>query len=187
MNRLIDRYCSALEALTAVFLAVMVVLVFGNVVLRYAFDSGISMSEELSRWLFVWLTFLGAIVALHKRGHLGTDVLVSRLPVLGKKICLVVGHLLMLYVTWLLLQGSWQQALINADVKAPVSGLSVAIFYGAGIVFGVSAGLLNLLDLWRMLTGRMSDDELVMVQESEELAQLEDLPPPSGAAARTAA
>ena len=44
----------------------MVVLVFGNVVLRYVFNSGIAVSEELSRWLMVWLTFLGAIVALRE-------------------------------------------------------------------------------------------------------------------------
>ncbi len=49
----------------------MVVLVFGNVVLRYAFNSGITVSEELSRWLFVWLTFVGAVVALRDHAHLG--------------------------------------------------------------------------------------------------------------------
>ena len=58
----------------------MVVLVFGNVVLRYAFNTGITVSEEVSRWLFVWLTFLGAIVAMQEHGHLGVDMLVARLP-----------------------------------------------------------------------------------------------------------
>ncbi len=80
MTRLIDRYCRLLNGVIALFLAIMVVLVFGNVVLRYGFNSGITVSEEVSRWLFVWLTFLGAIVALHEHGHLGTDMLVSRLP-----------------------------------------------------------------------------------------------------------
>ena len=56
--------CSA--PVIAVLLAVMVVLVFGNVVLRYGFNSGITVSEELSRWLFVWMTFLGAIVGLQR-------------------------------------------------------------------------------------------------------------------------
>ena len=51
----------------------MVVLVFGNVVLRYGFNSGITVSEELSRWLLVWLTFLGAIVAVREHAHLGVD------------------------------------------------------------------------------------------------------------------
>jgi hypothetical protein len=46
----------------------MVVMVFGNVVLRYAFNSGITVSEELSRWLFVWMTFMGAVVALKDHG-----------------------------------------------------------------------------------------------------------------------
>ena len=113
MGALLDRFCRLLEALMVLLLALMVVLVFGNVVLRYAFDSGITVSEELSRWLFVWMTFLGAIVAIKEHGHLGTDMLVARLPKAGKKACLIVGHLLMLYVTWLLSDGSLTQTKIN--------------------------------------------------------------------------
>lgn len=171
-SRLIDRYCRLLEALMALCLAVMVVMVFGNVVLRYAFNSGITVSEEVSRWLFLWLTFLGAIVAVKEHGHLGTDALVSRLPEAGKRVCLVLAQLVMLYVTWLLLQGSWAQAVINWDVQAPVTGASVAIFYGSGVVFAVSAGAMLLRDLVRTLTGKLVGAELVMVQESEELAHL---------------
>ena len=40
----------------------------------------IALSQELSRWLFVWLTFPGANVALKEHANLGTDLLVSRLP-----------------------------------------------------------------------------------------------------------
>ena len=66
MARIIDLYCQILKCIMAICLAVMVVLVFGNVVLRYVFNSGITTSEELSRWLMVWLTFLGSIVALRE-------------------------------------------------------------------------------------------------------------------------
>lgn len=165
----------AAEWLLIALLAVMVVLVFGNVVLRYAFNSGIAVSEEVSRWLFIWVTFLGAIVALREHGHLGTDMLVSRLPVAGKKACLVAGQLLMLYLSWLLFQGSLAQARINWDVAAPVTGASMAVVYGAGIVFAVSAAVLLLIELWRTFTGQIRDDELVMVKESEEQAELEAL------------
>ena len=175
MNRLVDGYCRLLEWTIALALAVMVVLVFGNVVLRYAFNSGITMSEEVSRWLFVWLTFLGAIVALKERGHLGSDMLVSRLPRLGKKICLVAGQALMLYINWLLFRGALEQARINWDVQAPVTGLSMALFYGVGVVFAVSAAGLILRDLWQVLSGQISDAELVMVKESEEAGELEAL------------
>jgi TRAP-type C4-dicarboxylate transport system permease small subunit len=175
MNKLIDRYCKGLEWLIALMLAAMVLLVFGNVVMRYALNSGITISEELSRWLFVWMTFLGAIVALKEHAHLGTDMLVSRLGPTGKRVCLVLGQLLMLWATWLLFSGSLTQAKINLDVEAPVSGLSVAIFYASGVVFAASAGVLLAREIWRTVTGQLRDDELVMVQESEDLAQLDDL------------
>lgn len=175
MTRLINLYFSFLEAVVACCLAIMIVLVFGNVVLRYAFDSGITVSEELSRWLFVWLTFLGAIVALREHGHLGVDTLVKRLPRKGKQTCLIVSQGLMLYATILFFQGSWVQTLINWDVTAPASGLSAAWLYGVGLVFSVSTGLIILNELRRALTGDVSDADLVTVKESEEQEQLERL------------
>jgi TRAP-type C4-dicarboxylate transport system permease small subunit len=168
----IDRFCRGIEWLLALMLAAMVLLVFGNVVLRYAFNSGITTSEELPRWLFVWLCFMGAVVAIHEHGHLGTDMLVGRLGPRGRRVCLVVAQLAMLYVTWLVFSGSLAQARINWDNEAPVTGLSMAVFYGAGVVFAVPAALLLALQLWRTLSGRLRDDELVMVQESEDLAAL---------------
>lgn len=173
VDRVLRGYTRALDMLGGLFLAVMVVLVFGNVVLRYAFNSGLTMSAEVSRWLFVWLTFMGAVVALREHGHLGTDALVSRLPRLGKKICLVLAQVAMLYVSWLLLQGSWVQAGINWDTEAPVTGASVAIFYASGVMLGISSMAILLRDLLRTLLTHPSDQELVMVHESEEVAALE--------------
>jgi TRAP-type C4-dicarboxylate transport system permease small subunit len=171
MNRVIDGVCRGIEALIAFMLAVMVVLVFGNVVLRYGFNSGITVSEEVSRWLFIWMTFLGAVVALREHGHLGVDMVVQRLPRAGRKACLLIGHLVMLYIVWLLFQGSLAQARINWDVTAPTTGASMAIVYASGIVFAVLAACL----LYRMLTGQLRDDELIMVQESEESVQLQQI------------
>ena len=173
LNKFLERYCKLLDAISALFLLLMVILVFGNVVLRYAFNSGWAVSEEVSRWLFVWVTFLGGVVAMREHQHLGTDMLVSRLPSAGKKACLIVSLVLMLYVCWLLFSGSLQQTQINWDVTAPSSGASVAIFYVTGVVFAVSAGLFILIDLYRVLSGQLRDDELVMIQESEEAGQLE--------------
>ena len=175
MKEIISHFTRFLDWLIAGFLATMVVLVFGNVVLRYGFNSGITVSEEVSRWLFIWLTFLGAVVAIKERAHLGSDMFVSRLPVWGKKICLVLGHVLMLYLTWLFFSGSLDQARINWDVKAPATGISVAVFYSAGIAFSVFAAVLLVFELVLALTGRLSEEELVMVTESEEQAELKAL------------
>src|SRR5262245_6738392 len=101
----VDWYFRALTFFTVACLAVMVVLVFGNVVLRYAFNSGITASEEVARWLFVWMTFVGAVVALRKHAHLGMDSIVSKLPPAAKKTCFLASNILILYALWLFLYG----------------------------------------------------------------------------------
>jgi TRAP-type C4-dicarboxylate transport system permease small subunit len=172
IDRALGRMCKWMEAFIALGLAVMVVLVFGNVVLRYGFNSGIMVSEELSRWLFVWITFVGAIVAAREHGHLGIDMVVGQLPAWGKKICLVASHLLMLFLLGVLFKGGWDQTLLNWSVTAPTSGFSMAIVHISTLVFSVCVSALLLLDLVKIFTGRITDDALVMVQESEESGQL---------------
>lgn len=168
IDKLLDAYCAVLTKVMAALLAMMVVMVFTNVVLRYAFNSGISVTEELSRWLFVWMTFAGAIVAVREHAHLGTDFLVGRLPIAGKKFCLGVGYVLMLYMCWLMLQGSWAQTMINLNTAAPATGWSQGWFYGTGVVFAVSAGLMLLLDLYKLVSGQVKDEDLIAIKESED-------------------
>ena len=170
LDRLIAGFCTVLNYLLAIALALMVVLVFGNVVLRYAFNSGISLSEELSRWLFVWLTFLGAVVALGDRAHLGTDMLVGRLGRRGKQLCLALAYLAMLGVCWLVFRGALEQTRINWDTTSAVMEVSMAWFYASGMVFAVLGALVVLRDLLRLLGGQLQDHELLAIQESEEQA-----------------
>lgn len=169
LYKLIDRYCRFISVLMVVSLALMVVLVFTNVVLRYTLNSGITVSEELSRWLFVWLTFLGAIVALHEHAHLGTDMLVGRLSVNGKKVCLFLGHVLMLFICWLIFKGSLEQVKINWDSTSAAMEVSMGIFYACGLVFAVSGGVILLNDFWRLMTGNLQEKDLVGVSENEDI------------------
>ena len=71
--------CARLQTLLMVAcLAVMVLLLFGNVALRYLFNSGINVSDELSRLAFVWMIFLGSVLALREHQHIGVTMLVER-------------------------------------------------------------------------------------------------------------
>ena len=169
MAKLLDFYCEVLKAAIAMCLAAMVVLVFSNVVLRYVFNSGIAISEELSRWLLVWLTFLGAIVALRQHAHLGVDTLVRALPPRGRFVCFVVSYLLMLYADSLLILGSWKQVVLTFGDAAPASGISVGLFfYSSGLVFGISAAVILAYDLSRVVTGAATDEDLIAIKESDE-------------------
>ena len=156
LNRLLDHYCRLLSVIMAACLAVMVVMVFGNVVLRYGLNSGITASEELSRWLFLWVIFLGATVAVRERSHMGMDMVLMALPPMLQRICLLIGHGLMLWVTWLMFQGSLVQTQINWDVLAPVTGLPQGWLYASGVLFAVSTGIMLTIDMWRIATGELT-------------------------------
>ncbi len=169
IDKLINSYCKLLEYAMALFLALMVIMVFGNVVLRYGFNSGIAISEELSRWLFVWVTFMGAVVALKEKGHLGTDMLIARLGLFGKKLCLGTSLLLMLALCGVLFKGAWEQTKINFTSTSAAMEVSMAIFFSVGLMFAVLGGLIIARDFYKLVMGQMSDAELMAVRESEEV------------------
>ena len=168
MSRNFDFTCKTIEYMIAACMAGMVVLVFGNVMLRYGFNSGITLSEELSRWLFVWMTFLGAIVALRKHEHLGTDMLIGRLGPKGKKICMGISQLLMMFICVLLFKGAYEQAVINWTSTSAVMEASLSWVYFPGIIFAVLGGLMIAMDFLQLLSGQTQESSLTMFQESEE-------------------
>jgi TRAP-type C4-dicarboxylate transport system permease small subunit len=167
VQRLIDLFFKALEVIIVACLVAMVIMVFGNVVLRYTMNSGILISEEMSRYCFIWLTYIGAMVAMREKGHLGVDTLVRRLPLLGKKVCLFLSEVLMLICNLLFLQGTWRMHELQVTNVSPVVGISMIWIYGVGYVVSVVMALINLNMLFKLLTGRLAEDDLVVVIESE--------------------
>ncbi len=154
MKRLCEWYFKLARVLLALFLVGMVVLVFGNVVLRYAFNSGLTISEELSRIFFVWIIFLGATVALAEHGHIGIDFVVKNMPRPVAKVMAVLGSLIVLGCCVLMLSGSYTQSVINLTVVTPVLNWSMTVYYGAGLFFAVVSIVIVLVDIWRVLADK---------------------------------
>jgi TRAP-type transport system small permease protein len=154
----------------AASLASMSILVFGNVVLRYVFNSGITWSEEMSRFLFVWMVFLGAIAAMKDNMHLGVDIVVKALPKTLQKIAFVISNLLVLYVLWLLLDGSWKMTVLNMNSSAPATGLPLSYLYGIGLVTSISMGAIVIIKMVQAFTSK-EDANFVMVTTSEDVIE----------------
>jgi TRAP-type transport system small permease protein len=140
MSTLARTYLRLLKGLLVVLALLMVVLVFANFVLRYAFASGLAVSEELSRWALVWVSFVGATVALAERRHLAMLGVVRALPPRTAHAVLLLAQAACLAASVFFLVGAWRQVLLNMNMTAPVSGwpLGVAL-YGAGLFFAANA------------------------------------------------
>jgi TRAP-type C4-dicarboxylate transport system permease small subunit len=164
-------WIKACEAAMAAMLALMVVMVFGNVVLRYGFNSGIVTSEEAARFLFVWLTFVGAVVAMYEGTHLGVDSLVRMVNSTAKKWMFGVSSSLMLGCCVLLFIGSYKQTMINLTVPSAVMEIPMALMYGIGMVAAGGMGFILAMNLFKLLTGRLIGEDLIQSTESEELIE----------------
>ncbi len=150
----------AMEILLVVLLMAMLGMVFGNVMLRWFADSGIQISEEMSRFFFVWLTFIGAVVVARENAHLGVDAFVRTRGPAGRLICLVLSDLLVLFCCVLFFWGTWRQAPLNATNISPVAGLNMLWVFGVGFFTSIGIGLMTLLRLIRALTNTLRPGEL---------------------------
>ena len=160
MGKAVDLFFRLLELLIVVAMAAMVVMVFGNVVLRYGFNSGIVFSEEMARYFFVWLTFIGAVVVFRENAHLGVETLVQRFGRTGRLVCLILSDLVILGCMAAFFWGTWKQHPINASMTAPVVGIHMSWIYGVGFFTSAGIGLMVIHRLFRAVTGAISDEEI---------------------------
>ena len=121
-----------LEVILVVILTSMVSLVFGNVVARYIFNSAITWAEEVARFLFVWLTFVGASFGLMKGLHLGMDIMVARLKPHTRSIVEVVNGIITLTFLGVWIVGGVHLIRANLDYMSPATGFSMGLVYMIG-------------------------------------------------------
>lgn len=80
LRKTLDRVNSLAEYAVCALLAVMVVVVFLQVIFRFVIRSSLPWSEELARYLMVWIVFLGASIGVKRKSHIGVEAVVALLP-----------------------------------------------------------------------------------------------------------
>ncbi|WP_058615353.1 TRAP transporter small permease [Tepidimonas taiwanensis] len=130
------------EAALALSLLGMVLAVFLNVVLRYFFNTGLAVSEELSRLLFIWLVCIGAVLAMAEDKHLGFDMVTRRLRGRSAMLCRWLARVLIALALYHLIQGAWQQVLAGLGSYSPVMNYPLALAAAGILVMGVAMAIL---------------------------------------------
>lgn len=164
-----------LEILLMISMIVMFCLVFTNVMLRTFFNSGIDFAEEIPRFAFIWITFIGAILGMHKHTHLGVDMVVAALPVFGRKICWGISQAIMTVCSVYMVYGTWLLHDVIRVGTSPVLQMSMLWVYGISYVTGTAITLICLSNLLRLLLGQVDESELIDVREEgmEEAQEIE--------------
>jgi TRAP-type C4-dicarboxylate transport system permease small subunit len=178
-----------ITAIMVLCLAAMAIFVFGNVILRYFFDSGITWSDEMSRFLFVYLVFLGAIMALKDNEHLGVDTLVRRFPRPFRRIVYVAVNAIIVYMLYLIGDGSWKMTVLSKDTTAPATELPLSYVYVVGVITCFCMAIILLMKIIHVIIDENYIDTLSRTVESEEILIQEmsttDIPEPNNNPVRT--
>lgn len=140
-----EAVSSGMEKILSYIVAVLLVLmsgtVFGNVIFRYFLDVSLAWYEEVSRFLLIWIVFLGAVLAYIKNDHLGIDVLLLVLPPRARKLVVLLSDLLVMAALAIMFQGGW--AMTKDSLASGWVAASVPIPYGYVYMVGpISAALM---------------------------------------------
>lgn len=119
------------EAVVAFLMAVMVGTVILQVFCRFVLDNPLSWSEELARYAFVWITFLGAAVAYRHGAHIVVEILVVKLPRRAQMVLAWVADALMVVALLVLLVQGLGIVEVNSNVEATMLEIPMSWVYGS--------------------------------------------------------
>lgn len=134
----LNRGLVALETFVAGGLLLVVFLVvLSQVVMRYLFAQPNPWSEELSRFCFVWLSMLGASLAVERRSHFGFDQALKRLPPSGRRLARRAASIVVMMVSLLLVFPGLALVRLTIHQRSPALDLPMACVYGAVPISGI--------------------------------------------------
>lgn len=166
MGKILDKLFLVVDYLMGIMFAFMVILVLFNVILRYFFNSGITWSEEMARYLFVWIIYIGAIGAMRDNMHLNVDVFFNKLSPKLKKFIYILGQIFIITIMCMLFKGSVDLTILNVGAKAAATGTPFVLVYGSGILTSGCILLNCLYNLYSVIFLSRSVEEVMKKRES---------------------
>ncbi len=130
----------ALYWLIAGLMFAMAMLIFAQVLARYAFGNSLTWSEEIGRYIFVWMSFLGMATAIREKAHVALDILLQHLTGVSKKAIVLFNGLLLLVLSGALVASGFylvQYGMLqnSSAVRLPMHFVYCVIPFSGALMF----------------------------------------------------
>lgn len=168
ITKVINGLFHFIEILIAFFLAIMIILTFANVVLRFVFHTGFAYSEEVARISFIYLVYLGSIVAMKENNHLMVDSLITKVPMAAKRAIYFLIQVITIWIMVLLTQGAWLVSIQNKNNFWVVTHYPVFFVQFAGVVLGVAFIIICCVNLIKLIVFKEDPMDLIKPHDSGE-------------------
>ncbi|NLE90893.1 MAG: TRAP transporter small permease subunit [Dehalococcoidales bacterium] len=170
LGRYIEITFKVLEIIISVGLLIMIITSFSNVLIRYTnYIPGWSetilggtlmkltgKNAEIARIGFIYLVYLGSIIAARDNKHLMIDTLLMRVPPMVQKIIYVIIQLIIMVLMGVLAAGAWSIATKNINDFWVATQFPVFMIHIMGVVLGVALIIISIANLFRLFVYKES-------------------------------
>lgn len=139
------------QVFCAVLFLGMIGLVFYNTMLRYVFSSSYPPSEEWARFLFIYITFFGAIEGFYRRKHIAVDMFVDLLHGASRKAIDIAASILGMVAMCLLLWGGVINVMQTYDTYSVATNVNMTFINGTLPIMAAAALLIQIRDFIKLL------------------------------------
>lgn len=150
MDRIIEKFIAGTRVFLAYGLAFLSIIVFLNTIGRYMFGS-ILWTMEISRFIYVYLIFIGAFLGFHENSHFVVDFIIKNFSKKVQNIVKIISDLIILSVLFLLLIGSVELLKINTKTITTILKIPYSFLYLPGVIFCVLTIIILLYDLYKTI------------------------------------
>ena len=147
MEKMMQSLEKAMEYLVAFIMFSLTVIVFTQVLLRYVIRTSLPWTEEMARYLFVWLVFIATSVCVKKQAHLGIDFLVIRLSPKVQRHLYTLSLVLSLAFSIVVVHKGYDLLTRSVDQISPMLHVPMSFVY---IIIPVSYMVICLVLLWQI-------------------------------------
>lgn len=154
MGTIISKINSLTRFIVVALLAVMVVAVFLQVLFRFFLDQPLAWTEELARYLLIWITFLGSAYAMAIKAHIGTEYIQKFLSPLMNKIVLGVAAVISIFFFVVMVQQGYILSARSMTQTSPTLLVPMGYVYMVIPISGVLLIMNVLYVTWKDITGK---------------------------------
>jgi len=155
VKKVFDIIEMTIQVISRIFIGGIVAVIFYAVVMRYIFHRPPAWSEELSRFTFIWMIMLGAVLVTREQSHIQITFVLDLLP---KKLRFFLSNfvrLLMLAFCWVMIQEGLEIYPIVAEASSPSFGISMGWLYLSIPVGGILMGIYILETIVKSIVDRV--------------------------------
>lgn len=133
MKKVLYIYDMIEDKILILQLAVAVIVIFLQVVMRYIFNNSLSWSEEIARYLYIWQGWLGISLVERKRSHIAIDIIKEKLPYIPKIVLNVIVRIICIFTAVFMANIGFKMVLFSAASGASSTALRIplALIYAA--------------------------------------------------------